>query len=248
MTRLLFCFVIFFSISCFSQQYDNLYIEKSKIDKNNIIYTVGSSFIYEVKIIIDDKINYIDKNNKDSLTFDNKNGIQGIQIDVEKSKLFGRTNKNQTEIKYSDYPNPTFRVSTGLVENEKNIWFHPPRFGFLKALETCPFPYIKFDEQIIGYKWNDQMLISEYWSDKRWGIWKGKLLLKYDYEIITQETMETKFGNLNITKIYATASSEIGQSSSILYFNEKYGFIKIEYTLFNGIKINLDLKKYKNVI
>lgn len=89
------------------------------------------------------------------------------------------------------------------------------------------------------------MLISEYWSDERWGVWQGKLLLKYDYEIIGQEKMETKLGRLNITKIYATASSEIGKSSLVSYFNDKYGFIKLEYTLFNGDKIILELKEIK---
>lgn len=247
MNKLFFYLFLFISVSCFSQQYDNVYIEKSKIDKNNIIYSVGKTFTYDVKIIIDNEVHYIDKSDTDSLTFADENAIREIQLRIEKSKLFGRTNKNQTEIKYNDYPNPTFRISTGLVENEKNIWFHPPRFGFLRALETCPFPYIKLNEQT-GYKWKDEMLISEYWADKRWGIWKEKLLLKYDYVIIGEETVETKFGTLKATKIYATATSEIGKSSLTLYFNEKYGFVKFEYILFNGIKINLDLKDYKNVI
>lgn len=86
------------------------------------------------------------------------------------------------------------------------------------------------------------MFISGYWSDERWGVWKGKLLLKYDYEILEQETIETNLGNLNTTKVYATASSEIGESSLVAYFNEKYGFIKLEYTLFNNNKIILELK------
>ncbi|WP_413534028.1 hypothetical protein [Empedobacter brevis] len=232
-------------MNCFGQQYDKLFIEKSKIDKNNIIYSVGNTFVYEIEVLTPDGVNYIDKNDKDSLTFGNENALQKIQLNVEKSKLFGRTNKNQTEIKYNDYPNPTFRTSTGLVENEINIWLHPPRFGFLRALETCPFPYIKLNEQI-GFKWKDEMLISDYWSDKRWEIWKDKLLLKYNYEIVGEETINTEFGKLNTTKIYATANSEIGQSSLTSYFNEKYGFVKLEYILFSGIKINLNLKEYIN--
>ncbi|MHC5202485.1 hypothetical protein [Myroides sp. LJL119] len=242
MNKLFLSLFLLFSVNCFSQQYDKVYIEKSKIDKNNIIYSIGGNFIYEVKIIIDGNLNYINKEHKDSLTLQTEKALGNIQLYVDKAKLFGRTNKNQTEIKYSDYPILTFRASTGLVENEKNIWFHPPRFGFLKALETCPFPYIKLNKQI-GYTWSDQMLISEYWSDKRWGVWKGKLLLKYKYEIIGQQEMETKLGKLNVTKVYATACSKIGKSSLVSYFNEKYGFIKLEYTLFNGNKIILELNE-----
>ena len=239
---------LFFLLStyCFSQQYDKLFIEKSKIDKNNSIYVIGNTFVYEIDILIDSNVYYINKNDKDSLVLDGDNILRKIQLSVEKSPRFGRTNKNQTEIKYSDYPNLTFRSSTGLVENEKNIWIHPPRIGFLRALETCPFPYIKLNQNV-GYKWNDEMLISKYWSDERWGVWKDKLLLRFDYEIIEQEMMETALGNLNVTKIYATANSDIGQSSLTLYFNHQYGFIKLEYILFNGIKINFNLKEYTNV-
>lgn len=125
MNKSLLCLFLFLSVHCYSQQYDKVYIEKSKVDKNNIIYSIGKTFIYEVKIIIDGEVNYIHKNQRDSLVLGSKNALEEILLYVEKANLFGRTNKNQTEIKYSDYPNPTFRVSTGLVENERNIWFHP---------------------------------------------------------------------------------------------------------------------------
>lgn len=246
MNKLLLIFLISFSINCFSQQYDKVYIEKSKIDKNNIIYKIGNVYTYDVKVIIGNEFKYINKNLIDSLTIDNEKALNKIQLNVEKAKLFRRTDKNQTEIKYNIYPNPTFRVSTGLVENEQNIWFHPPRFGFFRALETCPFPYIKLNKNA-GYKWNDEMVISDYWSDERWGIWKEKLLLKYGYEIMGEETMDTDFGNLSVTKVYATASSVIGKSSLISYFNDKYGFIKLEYVLFSGDKIILELKEIKSV-
>ena len=230
------------SASSNAQQYDKVFIEKSKIDSNNLVYPIGSDFYYTVKIKSDNKDYYLDKAQKDSLTTNIKDAIGEVQLSVVKAKLFGRTNKNQTEIKYSDFPNPTFRTSTGLVDNQENIWFHPPRFGYLKALETCPFPYIKLQEKK-GFTWTDQMSIAPYWGDPRWAVWEGRLLLNYHYEIQGEEILSTPVGELQTTKVYATASSDIGQSSLIAYFNETYGFVNLKYTLFNGDKIVLELQR-----
>ncbi|MHC5353712.1 hypothetical protein ACYSNX_05955 [Myroides sp. LJL115] len=225
-----------------AQQYDKVFIEKSKVDKNNVVYRVGSNFYYMVKIQSENKEYYLDKAQKDSLTTNKNEAIDEIQLSVVKSKLFGRTNKNQTEIKYSDYPNPTFRTSTGLVDNQENIWLHPPRFGYLKALETCPFPYIKLQERT-GFTWTDQMSIAPYWGDPRWGVWEGRLLLNYTYEIQGQDTLTTPLGELKTTKVYGIATTDIGQSSLVAYFNETYGFVNLEYTLFNGDIIILELQR-----
>lgn len=233
----------FFSTFVISQQYDNVFIEKSKVDKNNKIYQIKNRYNFDVEIKIDNKNYYLSKINIDSLTSSTNDAIKNIALEVLKPKLFeGRTNKNQTEISYYSIPNLMFKNSTGLVENNQNIWIHPPRFGFLRSLETCPFPYIILNKPI-GYKWNDAMSIGNYWSDKRWGTWDNRLLLKYNYEIIGEEIIKTPLGNLKSLKVYSSATSEIGKSILISYFNETYGFIKLEYTLFNGIKIDLNLIK-----
>lgn len=51
----------------------------------------------------------------------------------------------------------------------------------------------------------------------------------------------TKFGKIDCLKVRATATSAIGSSELISYFSEKYGFVKLEYTLFTGIKIEINL-------
>ena len=74
-------------------------------------------------------------------------------------------------------------IKTLLLENKENVWIHPPRMGFLNALETCPFPYIKLNKPV-GYTWTDKMSIGDHRSNKQWGEWKGRLLLDYTYEIV----------------------------------------------------------------
>jgi len=41
---------------------------------------------------------------------------------------------------------------SGTIENEGNVWIHPPRDNYFKIIELNPFPYIKAPYNI-GAKW-----------------------------------------------------------------------------------------------
>lgn len=240
--------IILISNLSFGQQYGGLHIEKRRVDKNNKIYTLGKEFVFNINITENDSTFYLKENKTED--FELTNNIDSIKISeihltVIKPRIFQRTNKNQTEIYYSYEPNPTTTSATGIVENIENIWIHPPRSGFFKSLETCPFPYIKLNKPI-GYKWTDSMSIGNHWSNKKWGEWEGRLSLNYDYEIVGKEKIDSEFGKIDCIVVNAVANSIIGNSKLKAYFSEKYGFIKLEYTLFNGIKINLNLDKIIN--
>ncbi len=227
----------------FGQQYENLHIEKSKIDKNNSIYTLGKEFIYDIKITENDSIIFLKENKFDDfkLSYDiDPLNISEIHLTIIKPRIFKRTNKNQTEIYYSYEPNPRIVSSTGIVENAENIWIHPPRDGFFKSLETCPFPYIKVNKPT-GYIWTDSMSIGNHWSNMKWGFWDGRLLLNYEYEIKGKEKIHTKIGELNCIVVNAVANSNIGQSGLKYYFSPEYGFVKLEYLLFTGLQIELNI-------
>lgn len=241
--------ILLISNLAFSQQYDGVYIEKMNIDKNNRIYTPGREFVFSFKIIDNDSTYFLKDNtpypyelakNNDSLI------VSDIYLTVIKPRVFQRTNGKQTEVYYSYNPTPSTVSSTGIVENDKNIWIHPPRDGFFKALETCPFPYIKLDSPI-GYKWTDSMSIGAHWSNKKWGEWSGRLLLNYEYEIIGKEKIHSTLGEVDCIVINATATSKIGQSKLKSYYSEKYGFIKLEYTLFTGLEVELTAEKVVDI-
>ena len=131
---------------------------------------------------------------------------------------------------------------TGGIENEKNVWIHPPRSNFFKILELNPFPYIKAPYKV-GTKWNWKLKIGDQWSDKRWMEWKGGIENVYDYEIIGKKKIETKLGNLECFIIKSNAKSRIGKTALISYFNENYGFVKLDYKNIDGTKTILELEK-----
>jgi hypothetical protein len=231
--------------SAFSQQYEGLEIEKNKVDDNNTVYTYGKEFVYSITIIKDGKRLYLSKNdlNDFKLTDDPDSlRISEVHLNVIKAGASKRTNKNQTEIYYSYEPNPKYISATGIVENENNVWLHPPRSGFFKSLETCPFPYIKLKKPI-GYQWKDGMKIGEQWSNKMWGEWKGTLSLQYEYQLIGEEKIATKMGESYCIVIESKASTTIGTTKLKAHYSDQYGFVILYYTLSNGIEIILNLEK-----
>ena len=240
--------VLILSNLAFGQQYDGLHIEKRKIDKNNSIYTLGKEFVFNMKITENDSSLFLKENNHDDFKlYHNIDSlkISEIHLTVIKPRVFKKTNKNQTEIYYSYEPNPKIVSSTGIVENEENIWVHPPRSGFFFFFETCPFPYIKLNKPV-GYKWTDSMSIGSHWSDKKWGLWEGRLLLNYEYEISGKERIHTNIGEFDCIVVNAIARSNIGKSSLKYYFSPEYGFVKLEYILFTGVEIELNIAQVKD--
>jgi hypothetical protein len=58
----------------------------------------------------------------------------------------------QSSIKY--YYSEDMYNMTGLIENHKNIWMHPPRAGMFELLEIMPFPFVQFPiKKGKEYKW-----------------------------------------------------------------------------------------------
>ena len=241
-------FILKFYITVgFGQQYDGVFIENRRVDKNNTIYTLGKEFVYTFTISNNKTPLYIQKDNitgfkltpiKDSLT------ISSIHATVIKPRMFQRTNIKQTEVYYSYEPNPTFTSSTGIVENSKNVWLHPPRDMFFKALQTCPFPYIQLDKPL-GHQWQDSMSIGAYWSDTLWGEWEERLLLQYDYTLSGKEMVQTAMGAIECMVVEAIATSAIGRSKLKGYFSKEHGFIQLNYTLVTGMEVELMLTEIK---
>ncbi|MPQ48395.1 hypothetical protein GCQ56_15430 [Marinifilum sp. N1E240] len=234
----------------FAQQYNSLVIEKDNVDGNNKIYKTGSVFVFDYEIVIDSVKWKLKTNNgmasacrfdlvdadKDSI------GVNKLHLLVKPVISKERTNKNQTEILYLEDPVFSSISSTGLVENEQNVWLHPMRSGFFGALETCPFPYVKLPLQM-GQEWSDEMKISNSWSNKLWGEWRGKLRLIYHYKVCEQCKLQTSIGSLNCYVIKSTAISKIGTAILKSYYSEQYGFVRMEYEMVSGIKVNIWLEE-----
>ncbi len=244
-TKLILLSLLVFQIG-FSQQYDSVVMEEENIDDNNEIYKPGSVFIYDYQIIRNDipsKLKY-NKGMFDQREF-NLVPIDADSIEVSKIHLIvrpvedsERTNENQTEISYLQESVYGAINSTGAVENDKNVWIHPPRNGFFNSLETGPFPFVK-KPFIIGNEWTDQMKIGQPWGDEMWGEWEGPLLLTYNYKMVGKEILTTPIGEIECFVIESTASSDIGETKLKSFFSEKYGFVRLEYELLNDLKVNI---------
>ena len=230
-----------------SQQYNSVIIEKENIDTNNKIYKVGSVFIYDYEIFEGNDVLKLKLNTRTDFKitsmYDSAR-VKKIHLIVKPTNEGKRTNSNQTQITY--FQDPVFNaiLSTGVVENDSNVWLHPIRYGFFKSLETCPFPYVKKPIQI-GNEWSDKMRIGAYWGHEKWGEWKNKLALNYHYKVKTDFKLATELGLIDCYIIESYARSEIGTSKLLSFYSPKYGFIRLEYTLFTGIQIIFKLIDFK---
>jgi hypothetical protein len=223
-------------------------IENSDKSKSivNRIYKPESIFTFNYK--------YIDNAGKEMFFIINNNGTWDF---VETNQNEGNIIKDfKLEIlnRNIHYNNPSFYqtgisfiidkniTTTGLIENELNVWLHPPREYLFKILELNPFPYIKYPLEV-GNSWNWKLKIGSAWGDKRWKVWSGIIENKYQYSIVGIEKIKTIFGTLDCYIVEGQAESELGKTKLTSYFNEKYGFVRLEYTNIDNSKIEMNLQK-----
>ena len=130
---------------------------------------------------------------------------------------------------------------SGIVENERNLWMHPNRDCLFQILELNPFPYIQYPIKK-GKTWKWQLSIGSQWGDERWKTWTGGIVNKYKYKITdTDCEVVTPMGTLSCVKVEAVAKSCIGKTYLTAYYNETYGFVKMDNTNIDGSRLLVDL-------
>ena len=134
---------------------------------------------------------------------------------------------------------PTSR--SGIVENERNLWIHPNRSCLFRILELNPFPYIQYPIKK-GKTWKWRLTIGNRWGDERWKTWDGRIVNKYKYKITdTNCEVVTPMGTFSCVKVEAVAKSRIGKTRLTAYYNDTYGFVKMDNTNIDGSKIIINL-------
>lgn len=223
-------------------------------DKDNKIYKRNKNFRFSYTYEFNDKnskllLSLSDGSFKwsDSDTLLNNNSIFLKEIDMQviKPKLFSRTNRFQSELLINyifDKQEFSLKEWTGLVENNKNIWLHPPRANLFETLELSPFPFVKYPLKI-GKVWTNILIINKSWYQKLnfSGNWEKSIPHKSIYEIKSREYLIINGKNLVCWVINAKAKSSIGVTNSVFYFNEIYGFVKIVHSNYDGSKITFKL-------
>ncbi|MGE0078117.1 MAG: hypothetical protein AB7S48_09675 [Bacteroidales bacterium] len=221
--------------------------ENAEAEHNNI-YKRGGIFTFSYK--------FFDKNDKE-LFFSINNGQPWDFVDVncEKDNVVKdfklevlNSNMNysdpiyyQTGISYIIDKNNANHAKTGLIENDRNIWFHPPREYLFKILELNPYPFIKYPLEI-GHSWDWKLRVGSGWGDKRWKQWDGIVEFTYKYTIAGEKIIKTNFGSIDCFVVESEAVSSIGKTKLTSYFNTTYGFVKLDYTNIDNSKLEIVLQ------
>lgn len=240
------------------EKFDSTNIDDNKYNLDNEIYVAKTKFIYSYKHIGVDKLEYfigkIGNSKKKSNEWEfiptgkkNDSTIFNIAVIPLNGNAFKTSipDYNQTNFFYDFLNNDGQSLGkelTGVIENKKNIWIHPPRFALFTILELNPFPYISFPIKK-GKKWNWHLSIGDHWSNVRWKTWVGRIENEYIYEILDRKKIKTNFGKIKCTISRATAHSHLGKTYLTSYFNEEYGFVKLEYTNIDGSQTIFHLEK-----
>ena len=218
--------------------------------KKNETFKIGSRFSYDYKVSskgISGKV-LLSKIDSKKWKIGTSEEVQSIIIEniilrIVKRGLFNRTNFFQTQITYEYNTDTSIPLieETGLIESKNNIWIHPPRSYFFRILQLAPFPYLKFSSDKNDSEWTDEIVIGNHWSDQQWATWEGDLILKLEYQIKGKDEIKTAFGKLEVYRVHAKSSSDIGISSLDFIFNRKYGVIQMNYNILDKYEIQFDL-------
>ena len=242
----------------FVEQFSQNYTEDNRYTQDNFTYTEGLTFTYTYR--------FYDKEGREMLHQSTETAgidhekawqfIPALRADeetvraVQMTVLHGmqgidqiKPEYNRTVVQY-DYltadGNARYTEVTGIVENEKNIWMHPPRSKLFRILELNPFPYIQAPYKI-GAEWTWTQPIGAFWSDARWKEWKGAVTNTYNYKITDKKMVRTTFGILECYEVTAKAESELGETALTALFNQDYGFVQMNYTNIDGSKMAMEL-------
>ena len=193
-----------------------LWLYVTLVDAQNI-YTPHKEYIYEAKTIIA---------GKEEVQYISMWAIDAVwELDSTQRQLFYAYHKHcSVDILAASWPYREDVESTGIIETENRLWFHPPRWNNFEILEYFPFPEITKDiESGCKYK---RMFLGYADFIEKW-MW-----LRYK---MTAETIGNK------TIIQGKAKSRRGEWAETLIYEKEKGFVYMEFISPVGRTIKLKL-------
>lgn len=125
-------------------------------------------------------------------------------------------------------------IGEGALENSE-LWIHPFRSNQYILTEISSFPQVKFSPDI-GVKWKSTLMLPS-----EWGNFSGQVNSKY--EVVAKERRKYSWGfEDNCWKTESVGKhNRMGKSYLTTYFKQEYGFLEMNYLLFNGDRIMFEL-------
>lgn len=244
--------------SIWVEQFDSTHHDDSRYNRNNKIFKEGTSFIYSFTHIDTNgekySFMYVDSISDWKFLPLPSNGEEIEKVSISVTEGLGQIKKgipnyNQTVLSYSYWSKNTmapFGSQSGVIENEKNVWMHPPRDQYFQILELNPFPYIKKPHKV-GNSWEWSLSIGDFWADPRWKTWNGTITNVYAYKIVDRITLNTNLGRVKCFVVEADAISKLGKTKLVSYFSKKYGFVRLHYDNIDGSKTQLELLEIRKL-
>lgn len=232
-------------------------------DKNQ--NPIACGFRYDENVDRSDAGHFIEPSQKDSNTVEYISF--NVPLDPTKMEMSGFWAYQQTDvcIDYrnaqknilgtrldSTHWNPRFRGKfisdgelTGVIDNKKNIWLHPPRRRCFKINELNPFPFVQLP-LVEGNKWIYNITAGGEWGDKRWASWSNLMDVKSNYEVKEKTKRTTKMGVLDCYRVECMGTCSLGTTHLTFYFNPEFGFIYMEFTNIDNSTTILELIEKTN--
>ena len=127
-------------------------------------------------------------------------------------------------------------VKEGIIENVEQVWMHPFRHNQFNFTEVAPFPEVRFPLNI-GKTWTENLGIQG------WGDWNNSSINSH-YEVVDRGIVNTNYGKIeNCWKVLSKSNFILGESVFEYWFNEKLGFVKMEYTNYGNQYLKIELSE-----
>jgi hypothetical protein len=145
------------------------------------------------------------------------------------------------------YERPCGDETTGIIDNIKNLWMHPPRNYTFRILQLSPYPFYSLVDSIDKWSWNFE--VGGFYLDNRWINHKKVIKVYSVYTRLPDEILETPFGKINCKVTIGENNSTYGRNtlhtSLKSYYNTNFGFVKLEYININKSKLVINLIETK---
>ena len=160
-------------------------------------------------------------------------GIDSVTLEVAARNAWQNTLSGQTTIhwKYFDQGKQQFSEATGVKENNKKVFLHPPRSGKFLFTELSSFPFIYFPPKL-GDVTSGTTIIST-----GFGEWDGS-------SIKTSDTLQARLlSNEGIAvgdSVWITSGisekTPLGRLQTKTAFHSKFGFVRVSYNFLDSNK------------